>query len=76
MENISKKIKEDKDTLGWIAVTLLIIGGLNWGLVGLLGFDLIKEILGNMTLLSRIVYLLVGASAVYVLVVPPKFCKK
>jgi uncharacterized membrane protein YuzA (DUF378 family) len=47
-----------------IALVLLIIGGLNWGLVGLFGFDLVAAIFGEMSLLSRVVYSLVGASAV------------
>jgi len=49
----------------WIAVTLLIIGGLNWGLVGLFGFDLVAALFGEMSLLSRIVYTVVGLSALY-----------
>jgi len=49
-----------------IAIWLLIIGGLNWGLVGLLDLDLVAMIFGEMTLLARIVYILVGVSAVYV----------
>lgn len=48
-----------------IAVALLVVGGLNWGLVGLLHFDLVATLFGNATLLSRIVYLLVGLSALY-----------
>jgi uncharacterized membrane protein YuzA (DUF378 family) len=48
-----------------IVAVLLVVGGLNWGLVGLFGFDLVATIFGNMSLLSRIVYLLVGASAIY-----------
>ena len=42
---------------------LLIVGGLNWGLVGLFEFDLVAAIFGDMTALSRIVYVLVGISA-------------
>ncbi|MDD4994798.1 MAG: DUF378 domain-containing protein [Candidatus Pacebacteria bacterium] len=49
-----------------IALILVIIGGLNWGLIGLLGFDLVAAIFGAMSLLSKIVYILVGLSAVYV----------
>lgn len=45
------------------ALVLLIIGGLNWGLVGLFNFDLVATLFGPMTVLSRIVYVLVGASA-------------
>ena len=52
-------------TLDTILAVLLVIGGLNWGLVGLFSFDLVKTILGDMTLLSRVVYMLVGVSAVY-----------
>lgn len=51
-----------------IALLLLVIGGLNWGLVGLLDFDLVAALFGDMSLLSRIVYALVGASALYVAV--------
>jgi uncharacterized membrane protein YuzA (DUF378 family) len=51
-----------------ITLLLLIVGGLNWGLVGLLDFDLVAAIFGDMSLLSRIVYALVGASALVQLV--------
>lgn len=50
-------------TLQSIAQILLIIGGLNWGLVGLFDFDLVAALFGEMSLLSRIVYTLVGLSA-------------
>jgi uncharacterized membrane protein YuzA (DUF378 family) len=52
-------------TLDWIAMTLLIVGGINWGLVGLFSFDLVAAIFGAMSPISRIVYVLVGLSAVY-----------
>jgi hypothetical protein len=52
-------------TIDVFAAVLLVVGGLNWGLVGLLSFDLVETIFGNMTVLSRIVYILVGLSAVY-----------
>ncbi len=51
-----------------ITLILLIVGGLNWGLVGLFDFDLVAAIFGDMTALSRIVYTLVGASALWQLV--------
>jgi len=44
---------------------LLVVGGLNWGLVGLFNFDLVATIFGEMSLLSRVVYILVGLSAAY-----------
>jgi hypothetical protein len=51
-----------------ITLVLLIVGGLNWGLVGLAGFDLVAAIFGEMSPLSRIVYTLVGASALWQIV--------
>lgn len=48
-----------------IAFLLVIIGALNWGLVGLFSLDLVALLFGAGSLLSRIVYILVGASAVY-----------
>jgi uncharacterized protein len=51
-----------------ITLLLVIIGGLNWLLVGLFDFDLVAALFGEMTLLSRIVYVLVGVSAVYQLI--------
>ncbi len=51
--------------LNTITLLLIIVGGLNWGLVGLFGFDLVAAIFGAGSALARIVYILVGASAVY-----------
>lgn len=47
-----------------IAAILLVIGGLNWGLVGSLNFDLVATLFGT-SVLGSIVYILVGISAVY-----------
>ncbi len=47
-----------------LALILVIVGGLNWGLVGLFDFDLVAAIFGSMSLLARIVYVLVGLGAV------------
>lgn len=46
------------------ALVLTIIGGINWGLVGLFSFDLVAYLFGSMSILSRIVYILVALSAV------------
>ncbi|MFO1184380.1 MAG: DUF378 domain-containing protein [Bauldia sp.] len=51
-----------------ITLALLIIGGLNWGLVGLLDFDLVAALFGAGSALARIVYTLVGLSALWQLV--------
>ena len=57
------------NTLDWIGMILLIIGGLNWGLVGLFDFDLVAYLFGEMSILSRIIYDLVGLSALYLLAI-------
>lgn len=49
-----------------IALVLLVVGGLNWGLVGLADYNLVDMIFGPGSLLARLVYVLVGLSAVYV----------
>jgi len=54
--------------LDTVALVLLIVGGLNWGLVGLFDFDLVAAIFGEGSALSRVVYTLVGLAAVYSLV--------
>jgi len=55
--------------LNIITLILVIIGGLNWGLVGLFQFDLVATLFGGQTaIISRIVYVLVGLSAVWQLV--------
>ena len=51
-----------------ITLLLLIVGGFNWGLVGLFEFDLVAALFGEMSLLSRLVYSLVGVSALWQLV--------
>ena len=51
--------------LDMLTLLLVIVGALNWGLVGLFEFDLVAAILGAGSILARIVYVLVGASAVW-----------
>ncbi len=53
------------NAVDWVALILLIVGGLNWALVGLFNIDLVARILGDMTTASRIIYVLVGLAAVY-----------
>ena len=47
------------------AAVLLVIGGLNWGLIGAANFDLVATIFGEMAPLSRLVYVAVGLAALY-----------
>ena len=60
--------------LCWIGFVLLIVGGLNWGLVGLAKFDLVAAIFGELSILARIIYILVGLSAVGVLIEILGYC--
>lgn len=54
--------------LNIITLSLVIVGGLNWGLVGLFDFDLVAAILGAGSVLSRLVYVLVGLSSAWQLI--------
>lgn len=49
----------------YIALTIVIIGAINWGLISLFSFDLVAFLFGNMSLLSRVVYGLVGVCGLY-----------
>lgn len=64
-----------KGLLWTIALVLLIIGGINWGLVGLAGVDLVATLFGPMSALSRIVYVLVGVAAVVSIFGLPRFSR-
>jgi uncharacterized membrane protein YuzA (DUF378 family) len=60
----SRRLEQMKG-LNLLALILLVVGGLNWGLVGTTGFDLVRAVFGEMTLLTRVVYALVGVAAIY-----------
>ena len=66
---------EELNWLDWIVLILVIIGGINWGLY-MFGYDLVQIIFGTMTLLAKIVYSLVGLSAIYLAVISPRLAKK
>lgn len=53
--------------LDWIAYILVVIGGLNWGLLGAFNFNLVEAIFG-MSMISNIVYVLVGLGAVWMII--------
>ena len=48
-----------------IALVLIVIGALNWGLIGIFRFNLVDAIFGSMSIISRIVYILVGISGLW-----------
>jgi uncharacterized membrane protein YuzA (DUF378 family) len=64
------------NVVDWIALVLVIVGGLNWALVGIFKFDLVAWIFGDMSVVSRIVYILVGVAAVYMAIIAARLGKK
>jgi uncharacterized membrane protein YuzA (DUF378 family) len=63
-------------SLDWLALVLVIIGGVNWALIGFFSFDLVGAIFGSLSVLTRIIYVLVGLAAIYLIFVSSKFTKK
>jgi uncharacterized protein len=59
----------NQNILYYIAIALLVIGGINWGVYGLFGIDLVAALFGNLTLAAKIVYGLVGLAAIFVALV-------
>ena len=62
-------------TLDWVALVLVVVGGLNWGLIALMDLDLVAMLFGDMSMVSRIVYGLVGVSAIYVAVMMKSYSR-
>ena len=65
---IMKKIR----TMDWIAAILLVVGGLNWGILGIFGVNVVGAIFGDMSAFTRLIYVLVGLSAIYAIYMPFK----
>ena len=63
-ENYKRKEKTMK-VIDKIALVLIIIGAINWGLIGIFEFDLVAAIFGQMSMVSRIIYSLVGISGLW-----------
>lgn len=61
--------------LHMISYTLLWVGGLNWGLVGLLNVNLVNMVVGLWPSLEKLVYILVGAAAIYTAATHMQDCK-
>jgi len=57
------------------AYTLLWVGGLNWGLVGLFDFNLVNSLLGSAPAIEKLVYVLVGVATVYIIATHMNDCK-
>lgn len=58
----------------YIVLILVIIGAVNWGLIGFFKFDLVAFLFGDMTWISRIVYALVGLSGLYAISLFGRIC--
>lgn len=65
----------DKKMLHMVTFLLSMVGALNWGLMGLLDFNLVNVLLGSWPTVEKLVYVLVGVSAVYVLATHKEDCK-
>ena len=61
--------------LHMVTFTLVLVGALNWGLVGLFHFDLVTGIFGDYSPIARIIYIIIGLCAIYVLVRAISCCK-
>jgi uncharacterized membrane protein YuzA (DUF378 family) len=56
---------QELNSLDWAAIILVTVGAINWGLVGILGVDLVKFMFGDISMVARVVYTLVGISGLY-----------
>lgn len=63
---------KSQSVIGSIALALVIIGALNWGLIGLFDLNLVSALFGEGSLLTRIIYVLVGAAGIYALTLYPR----
>ncbi|MEK7218907.1 MAG: DUF378 domain-containing protein [Patescibacteria group bacterium] len=55
-------------TLGMLVMVLLVVGGLNWGLIAVMDYDVVASLFGAASAVTRVVYGLVGLAAVYIVV--------
>jgi hypothetical protein len=74
--NTTTRSSSALSTIGVIALVLLIVGGLNWALVGLFRVDLVAALFGVMSPVSRLVYILVGLSALVAIGLFPRITRR
>jgi len=60
----------------WIALVLMIVGSINWGLVGAFDFNLVAALFGEGTMASRTIYVLVGLAGLYGLTMPVRLAPR
>ncbi len=61
--------------LHFVSYALIFVGAINWGLIGLLGFNLVNTVFATIPMLEGLTYVLVGASAVYLMTNHKSYCK-
>lgn len=61
--------------IDWIALVLVVVGGLNWGLVAVANIDLVAALFDDLSVVPRLVYALVGLSAAYLGTIAPKLSR-
>ncbi len=66
---------KSKEVLHMLAFPLTIVGALNWGLVGVFNYNLVNALLGTVPELEKLVYVLVGVSAVYIIAMHGEDCR-
>jgi len=60
------------NALDWIALVLVVIGGINWGLVALWNFDVVALIFGSIPMLAVLIYVLIAIAAIYMFIMALK----
>lgn len=66
---------KNNKTLHMVTFLLMFVGALNWGLMGLFDFNMVNIIVGSWPMVEKLVYILVGVSAVYILATHKSDCK-
>lgn len=61
------------NVVDWIAWVILVIGGLNWGLIGFFSYDVVENVFANLSGFARVVYAIVGIAAIYSIVTVNKW---
>lgn len=64
------------NALDWTATVLMIVGALNWGLIGMFDYNLVSALFGVETLITRLVYVVVGLAALYGIYMATKLASK
>lgn len=58
--------------IAWTSIVLVVIGALNWALVGLFEWNLVASIFGRLSAVTRIIYVVVGAAGLYLIFLAPR----